>query len=531
MFHQSKLFRRDVFGPLMAVILVFLVLFLFGELARSNAQTVTITRLDGSTLVIPPTIGGTRAAPMPVDVNLVAWSFPGGFVLANPGPNVWESNAGTRYEFASLTSDVGIEIKPTDPKRGYPNHCFVGGEWWPFIRADAIPLPPSPADTQAVLALLGWRYDLSLLSKYPRLDHLVKLFGDGNVATNAPIGQRDLGWVMRNKKLRMGGDDLVGAYESACTFGGDGFDNWHYDQLAFIALNWMRGRSDVDWMLGVRMAFAQACWGMYHTGNSWSGFFAYEKGYGIIGGHPAPNATGQIPDWGKQWLAPLVLWWLLTERHPLLGAAIEDHLALLRRTNPKWWGGDWGERRPARYLDSLRVAYLLTGDDVYRQKAVTAVAHIWTQIDGPTGLWVNKGSPPTTSPWMHGELISELIGWEQLGVTGPPGALRAAYNRTMASGTFHTANGRPGVWYRFFGPEKRRESPALNGFMIPAIRYFEPARATTWMDATFGPMLAASWSQVDQGIVAPIQDVGIEYSPLGSAAKKVFLEVFYGIRR
>lgn len=184
----------------------------------------------------------------------------------------------------------------------------------------------------------------------------------------------------------MGGDDLVGAYESAFTFGGDRFDNRHDDQLAFIGLNWMRTRRSVDWFLLVRMSFAQACSGMDHTGSNWSGFMAYEKSHDLIGGHPSPNPSGQIPDWGKQWIAPLVLLLLKIDRHPVLGAAIEDHFALLRRTDPRWWGGDCGERRPARYHDSLKVAHLLTGDPVYRAKAEIAVPHIFLQLDPSTGL-------------------------------------------------------------------------------------------------------------------------------------------------
>lgn len=517
MHQQSRLPRRGVRIP--TIIMILFLLVVFGALAFG--QNVTITRLDGSTLMIPSTIGGTRAAPVAVAPNLVAWSFPGGIVLENPGANVWESKPGAPFEFLSLTSDVGIEIKATDPKRDFATHRFLGGEWWPFLTA--LPAPPSPADTQSILALIGYRYDLGLFARYPRLDHVAKLFGDSSAPKVGPTGQHDLGWLMRFWKHRTGGPDLVGLYQTTCTQG-DGYDNWHYDQLAVIGINWMRTRRDSDFLLGFRMALAQACWGVYHNGK-WKGYFAYEKS----GSTPDPGfvGRGQIPDWGKQWFAPLVLWWLLSDRHPLIGAAIEDHLELLRRTPANWWGGDWGERRPARYLESLEVAYLLTGDPVYQQKAVDAVAQVWKMLDA-SGLWVNKGSPDTTSPWMHAELIYHLATWQRLGVTG--GDLRAVTDRVLARGTFEV-NGKPGVWYRFGGPEKARGSAALNGFILPMLRLVRPEHFDRWADATYGPMLAASWAQIQAGVVPPIQDVGIEYGPQGMGWKKACLELLTGMKR
>ncbi len=494
--------------------------------ALCSAQTVQIKRLDGSILTIPPDVGGTRAAPVSIDVNLNVWSFPGGYVLENPGNGVWEAAPGAPYEFLSLTSDVGVEIKDTDPKRGFATHRFLGGEWWPFLTS--FPEPPSPAATDAIMRLLGYRYDFSLLARYPRFDHIMKLFGDAGLPPTCPTGQRDLGWLMRNWKLRTGGRDLVGIYEGTCTQS-DGYDNWHYDQLTAIAVNWMRLRRPSDFVLGGRMALAQASWGMYHTGSKWRGYFAYEKS----GSDPVSSryiGAGQIPDWGKQWFMPQVLWWLLLDKHPVLGAAIDDHLALLRRTPANWWGGDWGERRPARYLESLEVAYLLTGEQIYRTKAAAAVVQIWSQLNQARGLWINKGSPTTTSPWMHAELIYHLAVWERLGVSG--GNLRAVLDRVLVEGTFTTSNGYPGMWYRFDGPEKARGSAALNGFLLPALAAVRPELHARWADATYGPMLAASWAQIEAGTVVPIQNVGIEFADQGLAGwKKACLELWKGSNR
>ena len=517
---RSRLPRRGLRIP--TIVLILFALVMLGALAFG--QTVTITRLDGSTIVIPPTVGGTRAAPVPIAPNLVAWSFPGGIVLENPGANVWEAKPGAPFEFLSLSSTVGVSILETDPKRDFPTHRFLGGEWWPFLQS--LPTPPGPADTQAILGLLGYRYDLTLFAKYPRLDHVAKLFGDSSAPKVGPTGQHDLGWLMRFWKHRTGGPDLVGLYQTTCTQG-DGYDNWHYDQLAVIGINWMRTRRDSDFVLGFRMALAQACWGVYHNGSKWQGYFAYEKSGSTA--DPGFIGRGQIPDWGKQWFAPLVLWWLLSGQHPLIGAAIDDHLELLRRTPADWWGGDWGERRPARYLESLEIAFLLTGDELYRTKARDAVAQIWRMLD-PSGLWINKGHPPTTSPWMHAELIYHLATWQRLGVTG--GDLRAVCDRVLAQGTFTTAKGFPGVWYRFSGPEKARGSAALNGFFLPMLSILRPDLYRRWADATYGPMLAASWAQIEAGVVPPIQDVGIEYGPQGLGGwKKSILELMTGMKR
>ena len=358
---------------------------------KAAAQTVTITRLDGTSFSVAAADAGTRANPTAVAPNLVAFGFPGVLVLLNPGAGPWEAQPGAPFEFRALTSDCGMAIAETDPRRGFPTHRILGGELWPFFRADAIPQPPDPA---VVRALLSWRYDLGLLERHPRLAHVADLFGDMRRPKTCADGEKDLGWLWRFKAHRLGGAPLTGWYQATCGVGSDGFDNWHYEKLAWIALRYARSGRVEDWNLGLSGAVAQACWGLHHTGTKWRGWFAYEKsgdtggvdGFGWLG-------RGQIPDWGKQWFAPLAIWWLLTDRHPLLGLAVEEHLALLRRTPPTWWGGDWGERRPARYLDSLAVAYRLTGDEVYREKARAAVAHIWSQWDPTAQLWMNKGHP------------------------------------------------------------------------------------------------------------------------------------------
>lgn len=474
--------------------------------ASLSAQVVTITRLDGSTLTVDAADAGTRANPTAVAPGLVSFAFPGVLVLMNPGPGPWETAPAAPFEFKSLTSDVGFSIAETDPKRGFPTHRFLGGELWPFFRADAIPRPPPVASARL---LLSWRYDLTLLDRYPRLAHLADLFGDNGVAKLAPQGQRDLAWLWRYKSYRLGGPPLVGWYENLNGLGVDGFDCFHYEKLAWMALRWMRSGRVEDWDFGLRSAMAQACWGLYHTGTKYPGFFAYEKGYGFVG-------AGNKPDWGKQWFAPLVVWWILTDRHPLLGLAVDEHLAALRRTPGNWWGGDWGERRPARYLDDLDVAFQLTGDPVYRTRAVVAVANAWAQVDPARKLWINKGSPTTTSPWMSAELLAALIRWERHGVKSPAGAIRAMADQILALGTFTSANGFPGTYYRFDGPEFGRGSPALNGFLLPMIRLTQAAEtAKRWEDATYGPMLAASWADIEAGRVAPIDMVGIEYSPMG----------------
>lgn len=65
---------------------------------------------------------------------------------------------------------------------------------------------------------------------------------------------------------------------------------------------------------------------------------------------------------------------------------------------------------PARYLDSLNVAYLLTGDPVYRAKAEIAVPHIFSQLDPATGLWTNKGSGEAWTTWITAKLAAPKVG-------------------------------------------------------------------------------------------------------------------------
>lgn len=479
----------------------------------------TIRTKNGTVLTIPYACGGTRASPVTIAPGLVAFEIPGGHVLFNPGNGPYETVPVQSFEFIDLVSDNGVSIAATDPKRGFPDHRFQGGELWPFIAATHIPKPLDAAGRTLVLSLLRSRYRLDLLDQFPGLSHIADLFGDASRPKLCPDGQRDLAWLWRNKAYRLGGSPLKGWYQATCGVGSDGFDNWHYSKLTWMALKFLRHGRNEDWMFGLTSAIAQACWGLYHTGSKWRGYYAYEKsgdnggadGLGWIG-------RGQIPDWGKQWFEPTVLWWYLSGKHPLLDMAVQEHLALLARTPANWWGGDWGERRPARYLDSLRVAYLVTGDTIYKSKAQQAVTHIWTQLNAARGLWINKGSPTTTSPWMHGELIGELAGWERLGVAG--GDLVQVANRVLAEGTFEVDAGGyaglPGTLYRFDGPEKGKGAPGLNGFMLPMIRATQPRSVVDrWTEATYGPLLANDWASVEAGTVVDMSNVGIEYASRG----------------
>ncbi len=159
-----------------------------------------------------------------------------------------------------------------------------------------------------------------------------------------------------------------------------------------------------------------------------------------------------------------------------------------------------------------------------------------------SGLWSNKGEAslapnprpanwvaPTTSPWMHGELIGELAADYKLGITGPP--LKPVMDRVLAQGTF-TANGKPGVRYRFQGIEAGYGSPALNGFMLGAIEATQTtATLNFWLEATYGPMLGAGWGEILSGTVVPIGEIGIEYGPQGPGWIKATKELLTGMRR
>lgn len=406
-------------------------------------------------------------------------------------------------------------IEAADPRR-----FIAPGERWSFVSPHAVAdlMPPSAATCDMVLSILSKRVRLELLDQYPRIDRLLKSFGDRNVAKNAPSGEHDLGWMMRYWSHRAGGRPLAGEFELTATHGSDNWSNYHYHELLWVALNFLRNRNVGDWWLGVRMAICQAEKGMVYKGR-FRGMFKGEKGAEFFG-------QGFQPDWGKQYFLSLVIWWYLTNKHPIIDSAVQEHLGCLRRTDPKWWGGSWGERQPARYLESLEVAYVITGDPVFLAKAQAAVADIWGELDAE-GIWRNDESIHTTSPWMHGKLVNNLLRWEAHGVKG--GDARAVAAKVISMGTVIEA-GYPAVLYRFDGPEKGLGSPALAGFMLPMLRKLDPVAAQRWTDFAYGDYLGSLWSRVRAQNPLPLSDISIDIPEQGlSGGPKAAKELLCGL--
>jgi len=464
-----------------------------------------------------PGEGKIIEGPGPIAPGLECIAVPHGLQIASTEPDFHDGGRLIPVDLMTpLEPCLSRGIEATDPRR-----FIAPGERWSFLSPDAVAdlLPPNDATCDMVIGVLAKRIRFDLLDQYPRIDRVLSCFGDKNIPKNAPAGEHDLGWMMRYWSHRAGGRPLQGEFESTATHGSDGWSNFHYHELLWVALNFLRNRRPADWWLGLRMAFAQSSWGMVYHGK-FRGMFKGEKGAEFFG-------QGFQPDWGKQYFLSLVVWWYLTNKHPIIDAAIQAHLECLKRTPATWWGGSWGERQPARYLESLETAFIVTGDEAFRAKATQAVAHIWGKRN-TNGLWINIESPNTTSPWMHGKLINNLMRWEALGVVGPKPAAEAA-RVAIEKGTTDV-DGFPAVWYRFAGPEKALGSTALAGFMLPMLRKLNAQEAQRWTDFAYGDYLGSSWGRVRAKNPLPIDEVSIDVPEQGlSGWPKACKELLCGL--
>ncbi len=501
--------------------------------------------------------GGTPANPIPRHVEngvvlLASFDLPNGAGVALVNPNVsLNENPAHVFKFKRILTGPGVipslgssmtggqlvyvddqaDHLRTSAAHPWTDQVLTGGEVLPIYSTAVSKAMPAPARVALVKSLLYSTTNLAEIQSEPRIEHFLSLLEDGGAPASAPQGQAwDQGWLMRNWHLTAGGSPRRGWYQATCTRGGDGLDNWHYNRLLYLALNFVENPTPGRWEFGLRQAIAHASWGRHWTGQ-WRGMCRYEKGQALMG-----EAQGGA--WEKQWSAGLVVWALLSD-DPLLWMAVEETRQMILQSNPVLvWQGYWGARIASRYLDELLTFWLLTRDPVLLGKAQTFITHVENLL-GPGGYWPNLGNLGLAeeSPWMQVQLVAAIFRWyEQApGLEAATGFSRTELvqvGSTILNQGSTWVNGQQVLLYRFGTTTVPPTAMHPSAFVLPMLRHMaahDPSKQpllaqwrtmlTSWAGSNFSHFAA--------GTPAPLSAIGYRYPTEGlgwSKSMMLYLE-------
>lgn len=382
------------------------------------------------------------------------------------------------YTKGSISNGAGVNYIPDNPVayRRYSTNEIMDFEVIPVLFFNEAYLPPEQARIDIVKRMVREVSGVGHIDSLPRMSKFLEFFEDKSQPLNTPFGDTDMGWLLSHWHHTMGGQERVGWYDGVCTRGSGGFDNWHYDGLEWLALNYMNNPNQRLFEFGYQQAMAHTCYGRTWSGPT-AGFARYEKGNEFIGENFSDKA------WEKQWSNGLIIWWLLTE-NPAMKMQIDMMREQLKNSNPDTvWKGYWGARIGAHYLDELLAHYLVEKEDWIIDKAAHFMRNClaWR---APDLCWDNRGSRKTESPWMQTQLVTSMFKWiEQV----PDIANNFPIRELLGSGAaiwnkgHITTYGKPMLLYRFRGATMMPRSMHITAFAVPMLRYMA-AHDPRWVD-------------------------------------------------
>lgn len=447
----------------------------------------------------------------PLPPNFRAIPHGAGFLIVNDGPAV-----------VCPVTVFGFPILAAKTWQGVRGNWILRGE---AVLSDNWAPEPSGATRQAIKAIVSSYLDVEYLER-PRIMATLKNFGAGQAGDFAWISDR------ANRKTWLG-DALPPAdqlhYDLANPIGAEGWNNGHYDLPFWTFVNWAWHGDPADYQAALRWSIAQSTSGFVWSGPN-KGRHRQEKGYEYVGSYlEASDADDCAPE--KSWIRSAVTAWHIT-RMPIFRMVCELHRDHLRTIPVNWWDGAWGARRPARILDDMLMIEEGMGYAM-GDRAEPFIRHVLSHVDPARKVWINKGSPVTSSPWMNAELAHACWQWaaRRPSLADIRPRLHEIADAIVDQG-INRQHSFPLCFYRFApSPDHLvNQNFGLSGFLLPMLRWSDSALAAE-IEATTANYVPALVSQADQGFIPPIGDIRCNYGPQGSAHYKLMLEVLHGTRR
>ncbi|MFT7618360.1 MAG: hypothetical protein ACI97A_002003 [Planctomycetota bacterium] len=523
-------------------------------------MNIFVTLITGLVITITAGSGGTLDNPIPhySDANgtkLASFDLPNnaGVVLFNPSASLHEDPNGT-FAFKKIETTynavpylgatmgaVNLNLIPDDPTHyrtslanPWTSHVLIGGEMIVVYENTTNLRMPSPAKINAIKNLVYQSTNLGAIQNEPRIKHILEVLTDAGAASSVPQGQDwDMGWTMRNWSLTAGGASRNGWFKGVCPRGSGGLDNWHYNRLLYLALNFLNNPTPANWEFGLRQAIAHATLGREWTGTR-KGMMKYEKGDAYLG-------EQQQPSWAKQWTGGLIVWALLSDDF-LLNKAVEATVQMHYTVTPTLvWQGYWGARLAARYLEEVLLAYMLTKDPLLLAKAQIMITHVEGLI-GPDGWWPNLGNGGNAeeSPWMQAQLVTAIYRWyEQVpaleSLTGFTKQEVTDVGAAIMQDGSEIKNGKRVLLYRMGTTVISAPAMHLSSFALPMLRHMRA------FDNQYVPMytdmhkLITNWAgshftDIAAGSPPALATIGYRFPPQGFGWSKAMLFYFEAMR-
>lgn len=433
-------------------------------------------------------MGGTTKDPYAIGGGFFTIDIPGelGILISTNGMGrTFESIQTDKhviYTRGSISNGSGTNYIPDNPAayRRFGRNEVMGFEVIPVLFFNQKYMAPDESHRDLVQSLVNSVSGVKRITKYPRLKRLQETFSDKRQPLQTPFGETDMGWLLEYWSNTMGGQDKLGWYDRVCTRGSGGFDNWHYDGLVWLGLNYLENPSQSNYEFGYQQAMAHACYGRSWSGSA-KGMARYEKGNEFIGEAFSDKA------WEKQWSGGLILWWLITG-NPVFKMQIDMMREYLKKSNPdNVWKGYWGARIGSHYLDELREHYLVKKEDWILDKARQFMANC-KKWQAPDKCWDNKGSSKTESPWMQAQLITSMFKWlEQAPELSDTWSIADIVESGAAIWTLgsHRLYNKPMFYYRFRGNIVLAPSMHITAFAVPMLHHMsahDPAWKETYKE-------------------------------------------------
>lgn len=301
---------------------------------------------------------------------------------------------------------------------------------------------------------------------------------------------------------------------------GDGVCNAHYGHdAAWLTAYLLRG-DPLSRTVGMALVRQKAATGLFDVDRPYpscryAGMWRGEKaGLGRRG-----SGLGPAPS--KEWDAGLLMASALDPGCPLLAQARSvRRTRLLTVSAADIWNGAGGGRLAGLYLRNLRDWFVATGDEAFRTKAASFVAHVWAIQDRETAAWnaANPGNPmrwfpnvydrTRTAAWEEATLHAQLYWWASTGVgaprlpqldamvdwmitacSGPRGATgewQVAYQKDVVTGVWLSNTPANCLWWVPLTPTVKARLPQ------------HAVAADRWTDTAFR-RIGQTWADVDAG--------------------------------
>lgn len=288
-------------------------------------------------------------------------------------------------------------------------HFARPGEIVPLICEDEhlLAVKPTPERITQTARDIAPFFNLDRLERWPHLAALLADMGDRGEPDDAPIGDWDLGMLLRQGLYRGERGPIEGPFRNRFFTEGNRSDdaeipwNLKYDPILSVALNFLRDPTDRNWLLLANLGIGVACSGIRYGSRDASGAKDRRvKGRGEYSKGNGAQGVGFRPQWYESPVhGLLVLGYLAQGTIAPIDMAIQAMMDALSSEPTNAYTEQWGCREERFKLDNVMAFAHLNPGGPWLSWAEAALEHYaYRDEDEPTGFTVQDAG--YASAWM-----------------------------------------------------------------------------------------------------------------------------------